>query len=107
MAAHAATDTQFSGSLDALVLINPYAFHLLADTRCQDPPALGECEEILKSLVAHAQNESWDQFNCAYSEFFAPESKRDLLTAALPASHEGIKENESERESARARQRER
>ena len=37
IAVHAATeDAQFAGSLDALVLVDPHAFALLADPRCAD-----------------------------------------------------------------------
>jgi pimeloyl-ACP methyl ester carboxylesterase len=90
----AASDAQFAASLDAIVLLEPHAFSLLADPRA-DHDALDEWRTFAGNLLALGHAGEWDAWARAYAKFWLPAhaaldeaSKAQLLAGAELTMHE-------------------
>jgi hypothetical protein len=94
------SDAQLARSVDALVLVEPHAFSLLADARNADDLALDDCRAAANALRAHALAKDWQAWGLAHSRFWllhgSPEWPRDeaaqgkMTADALTATHEAL-----------------
>jgi hypothetical protein len=102
VAAHAVgSDAQLARSVDALVLVEPHAFSLLADARNTDALALDDCRAAADALRAHALAKDWEAWGLAHSRFWllhgSPEcapldegAQGTMTVDALTATHEAL-----------------
>ena len=71
VAAHAVcSDAQFARSVDAVVLVEPHAFSLLADARNADEGALAEVEGQITSLRQLALANNWEAWVREHGRFW-------------------------------------